>query len=66
MPMTNLARVADLLPARPHPFAQGAPQIAPGGVFSATLAAGDRWLAEAVLTLREPIKDTGFVTQSED
>ena len=30
-----------------------APQIAAGGVFGATLAAGDRRLAEAVVTLRE-------------
>ena len=26
---------------RPHPIAQGAPQIAAGGSFGATLAAGD-------------------------
>jgi len=46
---------------RPHPFAQGAPQISPGGTFGATLAAGDRRLAEAVLTLREPSASNGFV-----
>jgi acetoacetate decarboxylase len=46
---------------RPHPFSQGAPQIGPGGVFGATLAAGDRRLAEAVLTLREQSETNGFV-----
>ena len=46
---------------RPHPFSQGAPQIAEGGMFGATLAAGDRRLAEAVLTLREPSETNGFV-----
>jgi hypothetical protein len=46
---------------RPHPFMQGAPQIGPGGVFGATLAAGDRRLAEAVLTLREESETNGFV-----
>ena len=37
------------------------PQIAAGGVFGATLAAGDRRLAEAVLTLREESAHNGFV-----
>ncbi len=46
---------------RPHPFAQAAPQLAPGGMFGATLAAGDRRLAEAVLTLREESESNGFV-----
>ena len=46
---------------RPHPFAQGAPQIAAGGTFGATVAAGDRRLAEAVVTLREPSETNGFV-----
>ena len=36
-------------------------QIGPGGVFGATLAAGDRRLAEAVLTLREQSETNGFV-----
>ena len=34
---------------------------AAGGVFGATLAAGDRRLAEAVLTLREQSETNGFV-----
>lgn len=46
---------------RPHPFPHAAPQIAPGGMFGATLAAGDRRLAEAVLTLREESETNGFV-----
>src|SRR5262249_26622489 len=37
---------------RPHPFSQAAPQIGAGAVFGATLAASDRRLAEAVVTLR--------------
>jgi hypothetical protein len=46
---------------RPHPFGHAAPQLAPGGMFGATLAAGDRRLAEAVLTLREESPTNGFV-----
>ena len=46
-------KLGSMWQTRPHPFAQAAPQIGAGGVFGATLAAGDRRLAEAVLTLRE-------------
>jgi hypothetical protein len=35
--------------------------VAAGGVFGATLAAGDRRLAQAVLTLREQSPTNGFV-----
>ncbi len=35
--------------------------IGPGGTFGATLAANDRRLAEAVITLREPSPHNGFV-----
>jgi acetoacetate decarboxylase len=45
---------------RPHPFGP-APRIAAGGRFGATLAAADRRLAEAVVTLREPVERAGFV-----
>jgi acetoacetate decarboxylase len=45
---------------RPHPFAP-APQVAAGGKFGATLAANDRRLAEAVITLTEPAERNGFV-----
>ena len=47
-------KLGSMWQTRPHPFGQGAPQIAKGGTFGATLAAGDRRLAEAVLTLRRP------------
>ena len=46
---------------RPHPFGRAAPRIAPGGRFAGTLAAADRRLAQAVLTLREPSPGNGFV-----
>lgn len=46
---------------RPHPFTQAAAHIGPGGTFGATLAAGDRRLAEAVVTLREESPHNGFV-----
>ncbi|WP_067461141.1 acetoacetate decarboxylase family protein [Actinomadura macra] len=46
---------------RPHPYGQGAPRIAAGGRFGATLAAADRRLAEAVVTLRGPSETNGFV-----
>jgi acetoacetate decarboxylase len=54
-------KLGSMWQTRPHPFAQAAPQLAPGGTFGATLAAGDRRLAEAVLTLREPSETNGFV-----
>jgi acetoacetate decarboxylase len=46
---------------RPHPFGRAAPRIAPGGRFAGTLAAADRRLAQALVTLREPWPDNGFV-----
>jgi acetoacetate decarboxylase len=46
---------------RPHPFGKAAPRIAPGGTFAGTLAAGDRRLAQAVITLREEASSNGFV-----
>jgi acetoacetate decarboxylase len=54
-------KLGSMWQTRPHPFAQGAPQIAKGAMFGATLAAGDRRLAEAVLTLEEPAATNGFV-----
>lgn len=45
---------------RPHPFGP-APRIEAGAAFGATLAAADRRLAEAVVTLREPSEGNGFV-----
>jgi len=46
---------------RPHPFGRAAPRIAPGGTFAGTLAAADRRLAQAVVTLREEAETNGFV-----
>jgi acetoacetate decarboxylase len=54
-------KLGSMWQTRPHAFAQAAPQIAAGGRFGATLAAGDRRLAEAVITLREPVQSNGFV-----
>lgn len=45
---------------RPHPYGP-APRIQAGARFGATLAAADRRLAEAVVTLREPCATNGFV-----
>jgi hypothetical protein len=46
---------------RPHPMHQAAPGIEAGAQFGATLAASDRRLAEAVITLTEPSDTNGFV-----
>jgi acetoacetate decarboxylase len=54
-------KLGSMWQTRPHPFAQAAPQVGPGGTFGATLAAGDRRIAEAVVTLREPSAGNGFV-----
>ncbi len=54
-------KLGSMWQTRPHPFGHAAPQIGEAGVFGATLAAGDRRLAEAVLTLREPSESNGFV-----
>ncbi|XVU29315.1 acetoacetate decarboxylase family protein [Actinoplanes sp. CA-054009] len=54
-------KLGSIWQTRPHPFGQAAPSIGPGGVFGATLAAADRRLAEAVLTLRSPAESNGFV-----
>ncbi|TDC11043.1 acetoacetate decarboxylase [Nonomuraea longispora] len=45
---------------RPHPYGP-APRIEAGARFGATLAAADRRLAHAVVTLREPTQHNGFV-----
>jgi acetoacetate decarboxylase len=46
---------------RPHPFGRAAPRIAPGGRFAGTLAAADRRIAQAIVTLREESESNGFV-----
>ena len=45
---------------RPHPYGP-APRVAPGGQFGASLAAADRRLAEARITLLEESPANGFV-----
>ena len=45
---------------RPHPYGP-APRIEPGARFGASLAAADRRLAEARITLIEPTASNGFV-----
>jgi acetoacetate decarboxylase len=54
-------KLGSMWQTRPHPFSHAAPQVAPGGTFGASLAAGDRRLAQAVLTLREQCDTNGFV-----
>jgi acetoacetate decarboxylase len=45
---------------RPHPYGP-APRVAPGGQFGASLAAADRRLAEARITLLDEAPANGFV-----
>ena len=54
-------KLGSIWQTRPHPFGQAAPQLAAGGRFGATLAAGDRRLADAVLELVSPSASNGFV-----
>jgi acetoacetate decarboxylase len=54
-------KLGSMWQTRPHPFSQAAPQIGAGGMFGATLAAADRRIAEAVVTLREESDTNGFV-----
>jgi hypothetical protein len=54
-------KLGSIWQTRPHPFSQAAPQIGVGAKFGATLAAGDRRLAEAVLTLTGRSETNGFV-----
>jgi acetoacetate decarboxylase len=46
---------------RPHSYGRAAPRIGPGGRFAGTLAAADRRLAQAVVTLRAESAHNGFV-----
>lgn len=54
-------KLGSMWQTRPHPHPHAAPQIAAGGRFGATLAAADRRLAEAVVTLRAESPTNGFV-----
>ena len=53
-------KLGSLHQTRPHPYGP-APRVAPGGIFGATIAAGDRRIAEAVLTLTGESETNGFV-----
>jgi acetoacetate decarboxylase len=46
---------------RPVTIGRAGPRLAPGGRFGMTLAAADRRLAEATVTLSEPSDSAGFV-----
>ncbi len=46
---------------RPHPYGQAAPRIEAGARFGGTLAAADRRLAQAAVTLTGPAESNGFV-----
>lgn len=54
-------RMGTMYQTRPMWSDFAAPRLAPGGRFGATLAAGDRRLAEAVLTITGPSETNGFV-----
>ena len=54
-------KLGSIWQTRPHPYGLAAPRIAAGERFGATLAANDRRLAEAVLTLRNESPTNGFV-----
>jgi len=54
-------KLGSMWQTRPHAFPHASPALAPGGMFGATLAAGDRRLADAVLTLRSESETNGFV-----
>lgn len=54
-------KLGSVYQTRPHPYGRAAPRIGPGGVFAGTLAAADRRLAQAVVTLREEAPSSGFV-----
>ncbi|MDQ2958034.1 MAG: acetoacetate decarboxylase family protein [Actinomycetota bacterium] len=54
-------KLGSMWQTRPHRFGHAAPQLGAGGIFGATLAAADRRLAEAVVTLRAESPHNGFV-----
>src|SRR4029450_5997958 len=54
-------KLGSMWQTRPHPFAHAAPQVAAGGGFGATLAAGDPRLAQAARTAREQSPTNAFV-----
>lgn len=54
-------KLGSMWQTRPMAFPHASPALGPGGVFGATLAAGDRRLADAVLTITGESDTNGFV-----
>ncbi len=54
-------KLGSMWQTRPHAFGHAAPTIGVGAMFGATLASGDRRVADAVLTLRAESESNGFV-----
>lgn len=54
-------KLGEIWMTRPVTVGSAGPRLEEGGRFGATLSAGGRRLAEAVVTLREPAESPGFV-----
>ena len=54
-------KLGDIWMTRPITVGRAGPRLEPGGRFGATLAAADRRIAEATITLTEPVDSPGFV-----
>ncbi len=54
-------KLGSIWATRPVTIGRAGPRLESGGRFGATLAAADRQLARAVVTLREPADEPGFV-----
>lgn len=54
-------KLGDIWMTRPITVGRAGPRLEPGGTFGATIAAADRRIAQAKITLREPAAAAGFV-----
>jgi hypothetical protein len=54
-------KIGSIHQTRPVTVGKAGPRLAPGGQFGMTLAAGDRRLAQATVTLDGPASSNGFV-----
>jgi len=54
-------KLGDIWMTRPIAVGRAGPRLEPGGTFGATIAAADRRIAQAKVTLREPSGSAGFV-----
>jgi acetoacetate decarboxylase len=54
-------KIGSIHQTRPVTVGKAGPRLAPGGQFGMTLAAGDRRLAQATVTLEGPASSNGFV-----